>query len=427
MASGWTRQPPTGEESFHDAPDVPGQASAEGQENAGKASSWWGRTKQDTGSKTGEAVGQARETSEEASAQAREKGGQLKDQAGEKAGQAKEEASDVAGRAKEQASSKASEAKEKAGGAAEQTKEKAGEATDRVKEKGQEVWDSEKGQQVRSQASEYGQRAGDTARKTKDTVGEGGHQFMTEIREEGEGQGPGGELGRRTKQAGRLVHDKAQEVVENPEVRHNLAEDAGRFLGAMRAQGGGVGQEAEAFGRGAQMVSETAQQTWEHVPEEAKDTVIRGGKKVAETTDRLWTKFFQIVEKVLDLTEQKLFHDEDDEDDVEAGQGQRGDEHSQTHPNQGGTSNPLQPLLQKPGFLKGKDPKQKEKERKDKEKKKKQQNVKLVSQVIGGFIALLLSTILLFFLGFFLLPILLISLLLLLLVFQCYACCGVRA
>ena len=342
------------------------------------------------------------------------KGGEHAHKAQEKISENSEKAQEVAGQVRERGGQFAEEGKQKAKEMQERLTEQAGQ----VKNRAGEMWEGEQGQKVRETARSAKDKVVHAAQETQVQ----GKEFYKEITEEGEGEGIGGEAGRKAKEG---AHVAGQFITGGEDGESGLPQMAGQFLGAMRAQGGGIGQETESMGKGVEQIRSTAVQAWEQIPEGAKETVVAGGKRTAEVTERLFNKVAVLLEKALDFADKKLFvEDDDDEVDEEKGQASGGQGGEGVVGGVGG-GGIMAPLLSKPAAELKKLQKEKEKAKKEKEKVKKKGAAKVVAQVVGGVVMLLLLTMMLFFLGFFLLPVLLIALLLMLIGFQCYACCGV--
>lgn len=270
---------------------------------------------------------------------------------------------------------------------------------------------------VTKKTIEKGEEAIQTGKTYAAAVSEKGQGLATEAKDKAVSLGE--TTKDKAKDVGRTIRDTASDLAHDKETQTHLAETAGTFLGAMRSQGGGIGQETEAFGRGVQMVGDTVEKTVEHIPEEAKESLIRGGKKLAETTDKLWTRVFSILEKGLDVLERRLFEEEGE------GSGERRDV-EEGRPTEERISQDVGPRVPLLGFgRRRRSAAEEEEERRQRERR--QGIVSIVTRVVGGIILLLLLTVLLFFLGFFLLPILLIALLVMLISFQCWAWCGVGA
>ena len=326
----------------------------------------------------------------------------------------------------QKAQEKGSEHSEKAHEVAAQAKDRGGksmqerltEQAGQVKNRAGEMWEGEQGQKVRETARSAKDKVALAAQETQVQ----GKEFCKEITEEGGGEGSGGEVGRKTKEG---AHAAGQFITGGEDGQAGLPQMAGQFMGAMRAQGGGIGQQTEHMGKGVEQIRNSAVQAWEQIPEGAKETVVAGGKRTAEVTERLFNKVAVLLEKALDYADKKLFSEEEDEDDEGEGDVEKGQVVSGGQDVQGGgegSGGLTAPLLSKSAAeLK----KEKEKLKKEKEKVGKKGAAKVVAQVVGGVVLLLLLTMMLFFLGFFLLPVLLIALLLMLIGFQCYACCGV--
>lgn len=245
-----------------------------------------------------------------------------------------------------------------------------------------------------------------------------------------------------TSQVGEKANDLFVTMVDGGEGNHgegplgpnHIAQSAGEYFGAMRAQKGGIGQETEAFSRGLKSTAETAETVWNKVPDEAKHVVARGAENVTTTIEMLWVKFFRLVDHALDWTDQQLFpqlqpgyvdskKDKDDE---------YSSDQSKLRDLEGHVVDAGQHAVSWFG-LKQRSPAEmkrikaeKAKLRKEKEKKRaaKWGTFGLVMKLSGGILGMLTVSMACFFLGFLLLPLVFIALFFSVVGLQVWACCG---